>query len=602
MPNIYSPLPQNAVRLLRFTSDAGSQHLECELAIFPLNMAPKFNALSYCWGDVDRSSSIRCNGHQMSITPTLLEALRDLIGLDRGDIEWIWIDQICIDQTNVAERGIQVNMMKAIYTTSERTIIWLGPRINGIEAVGNLLERLSQLYDQDIDPSGTRKRRRYTTDEHKAMDLPHYKDLSWVSLNYILSRPWFVRSWVLQEAVLSKVTPQMLCGTQELPWELILRSAAWLESYLSGNWNIRSTAMPALRSLILFRESRQEGLPWDITTLLNKARWFKASEPRDRVYSLLGLIGEADESHILPTALQANYNKPVRDVFRDVTRYIIMSSRSLTILTLIRDNPDWGNYPSWVVNFAGYALWDRISYFSWSPHEKGWLRVKEISNKADGGRPVEVQQSSDDILALNGFQVDTVNAVCEVMLGFNLNSFDSHVLVALKEACHRLTDRYTTTEAIARAMMVTLTADWNLTNQERVADQPISHFWAYIREIYLRLHDNEVELKEECANLLAEAESDTTVNANIFRLHLDASHRRRVFFTKDKAYVGLGPSIMQENDILCILFGGATPMVLRPVGDCYRFVGECYVYDLMRGEGIEGWEKGHYTTKTFHLI
>ncbi|KAI1743029.1 heterokaryon incompatibility protein-domain-containing protein [Xylaria scruposa] len=602
---VYSLLPQHAIRLFRFVSDS---HLECELAIFPLSEAPKFNAISYCWGDCGRLASMRCNGYEMMITPTLMEALQQLIGLDRGGIEWIWIDQVCIDQANVSERGSQVDMMKAIYKTSARTIIWLGTKISGIEAVGTLLEKLSRLYNQDIEPDGVRKRRRYTMDEYEAIDLPHPKDPSWDVLGDILSRPWFVRCWVIQEAALSKDVPQMLCGEHELPWESIISSAAWLGSmcYKLTPLHRRLTTVPALRSLKLFSELRHVDLPWDMTTLLNKAIRFKASEPRDHVYSLIGLAGEADETSVLPTALQANYDKPVQDVFRDVTRYIIISSRNLSILTLIRYNPDWNKYPSWVVDFTGDVLWERISYFGWSARANGWHYVKEMTNDAAGGLPVEVQHSSGDILALKGFRVDTINATCTVMSSLALPSFGPQVLAAFKEAYQRVSIRYTTNEALARAVMVTLSADWNLTGQERVMNQSIGHFWAYLWEVYHRLHDettagrDQAEL-EEYASLLAKVEPDIPADANIYRLHLDAASNRRVFFTENKAYIGLGPGIIQKNDFLCILFGGATPMVLRPVGDLYRFIGECYVYDLMSGEAIRDWEKGHYTAETFRL-
>jgi hypothetical protein len=85
-----------------------------------------------------------------------------------------------------------------------------------------------------------------------------------------------------------------------------------------------------------------------------------------------------------------------------------MSSRNLSILTLIRYNPDWNKYPSWVVDFAGDILWERISHFAWSARANSWHCVKEMTNDAAGGLPVEVQHSSDDILALKGFRVDTI--------------------------------------------------------------------------------------------------------------------------------------------------------------------------------------------------
>ena len=92
----------------------------------------------------------------------------------------------------------------------------------------------------------------------------------------------------------------------------------------------------------------------------------------------------------------------------------------------------------------------------------------------------------------------------------------------------------------------------------QVADLSIDHFWAYMWEAYNRLDDEaalsngQAKWGKGYASLLAKTVPDATADANIYRLHLDAADRRRVFFTENKAYVGLGSSIMQENDILCI--------------------------------------------------
>ncbi|KAI0154258.1 heterokaryon incompatibility protein-domain-containing protein [Xylariaceae sp. FL1272] len=459
-------------------------------------------------------------------------------------------------------------MMKTIYKTSERTVIWLGPNIAAIEAVEPLLGQLSQLYNQDLDPRGPRKRQRYTVQDYITLDLPDHQDLSWSILGDILSRPWFVRSWVVQEAALSRVTPLVLCGTHLLPWDSILSSATWV---LSMCYNLtplsrRPTTVAALRSFKLFSELRQVGLPWDLTTLLNKARRSKSSEPRDRIYSLISLSGEADKNCVLPPALRANYNKPIRTIFRDITRYIIISTGKLSILTLIRDYQDWNRYPSWVVDFSGGTRWERISYFSWSPHPKGWHCVDEISNHTAGGMPVEVQHSPDDILALKGFRVDTISTVCEIMSTSAPDRLGTQALGTWIEACHRLKARYATVEARTRALMVTMSADWNLTAQTRVADQSTSHFTAFMRDAYSRMNNEEAQTRygaESYIGVLANTNADVTADPHVHRLHLDAAHNRRIIFT-DQSFVGLGPSIVEKSDIVCVLFGGATPMILRP--------------------------------------
>jgi len=53
---------------------------------------------------------------------------------------------------------------------------------------------------------------------------------------------------------------------------------------------------------------------------------------------------------------------------------------------------------------------------------------------------------------------------------------------------------------------------------------------------------------------------------------------RRVFHTK-AGYIGLGPKVMKEGDLCCILFGGPTAFILRPAGKPGEFllVGGCCI-------------------------
>lgn len=74
--------------------------------------------------------------------------------------------------------------------------------------------------------------------------------------------------------------------------------------------------------------------------------------------------------------------------------------------------------------------------------------------------------------------------------------------------------------------------------------------------------------------------------------------QRKFFRTKD-GYYGLGSSIIEEGDLVCVLLGGVTPFILRPDGDHYNLVGECYVHGLMHGEAIEMMEKGEREREIF---
>jgi hypothetical protein len=84
---------------------------------------------------------------------------------------------------------------------------------------------------------------------------------------------------------------------------------------------------------------------------------------------------------------------------------------------------------------------------------------------------------------------------------------------------------------------------------------------------------------------------------------LDLVSTNRKFFVTEKGYMGIGPNSMQPTDIVCVLFGGKTPFVLRPTStpNEYLLLGECYVYGLMDGEAMDAYERGEIESEWFHL-
>lgn len=93
-----------------------------------------FEALSYVWGDQSQRVPIRCSGQDHSIGQNLHGALIEY--QRQGSTRGLWVDAICINQSCEAEKNQQVRMMRDIYRTAKRTIIWLGPlQFSDIEGI-----------------------------------------------------------------------------------------------------------------------------------------------------------------------------------------------------------------------------------------------------------------------------------------------------------------------------------------------------------------------------------------------------------------------------------------------------------------------------------
>lgn len=124
----YQPLDEEKkeIRLLRVPRrTAQSDKIEYTLANVSLQDSPPFVALSYCWGDASFQHEIMVNGHQMHITESLATAMKSLQS-DEADV-MLWADAISINQQDLVEKTKQVQLMRDIYRTASRVIIWLGP-------------------------------------------------------------------------------------------------------------------------------------------------------------------------------------------------------------------------------------------------------------------------------------------------------------------------------------------------------------------------------------------------------------------------------------------------------------------------------------------
>jgi hypothetical protein len=88
------------------------------------NVRRRYNALSYVWGSKIGTQPLLCDGRIVMITPNCASALRHLRH-KRNEVI-LWVDAMCINQEDPAERAQQVPLMGDIYRRAFEVIIWLG--------------------------------------------------------------------------------------------------------------------------------------------------------------------------------------------------------------------------------------------------------------------------------------------------------------------------------------------------------------------------------------------------------------------------------------------------------------------------------------------
>ena len=199
----YEALPtETSFRVLELLPGIDDDPISYRLHLANLNEPPKYEALSYVWGESESTEPTMCNRKQLNIRPNLYHALRQLRQESQSRI--LWADAICIDQSRTPERNQQVRKMILIYRSAQRVLVWLGPDENGQTdvAFGAIL---------DLD----QKKLSAKPGPPLSAEVEHTQSRQWRSLKWLLSRPWFSRIWVVQEVISN---PEVLvhCGALEI--------------------------------------------------------------------------------------------------------------------------------------------------------------------------------------------------------------------------------------------------------------------------------------------------------------------------------------------------------------------------------------------------
>lgn len=240
----YTPLPKGWIRLLEIqhvSDNAKLDFLDLEkemhvtMHAFSLSECPEYTALSYTWGEPHftkdptyrmftqepRCFPVLCEDRILRCTRNLSVALRRLrLGQhyckypptrdeqqEAGIREYFWVDALCIDQDDLAERAAQVAVMGQIYSQAAVCTIWLGEADEcsgvGLQLAANILN------NWELETLG---RRGETTKFREMVNalIDGLSDHQANALAALLSRTWFSRVWILQEVVLAKSLVAML--------------------------------------------------------------------------------------------------------------------------------------------------------------------------------------------------------------------------------------------------------------------------------------------------------------------------------------------------------------------------------------------------------
>ncbi|KAK8133188.1 hypothetical protein PG999_001361 [Apiospora kogelbergensis] len=342
-----------------------------------------YDALSWCWGTSPPQYALMVRKgevtYKLKIKRELALALKYLRYRHKTRI--LWVDAVCINQANPSERNHQVQMMSRIYTRARMVCNWLGEHTEDSKiAIEFIRKEVMEL--RNIETLCTEKR--YTR--------------KWQALQMLMQTEWFSRRWVVQEIALAKQAV-VCCGADLIPWkdfaiavELFVEVETathrlseimqndekfryipnWFDhvSELGASLLVQATGKVFRGRITPLQDDKGEEQKeeqfkrWKenrTTDLLERRSLlsleylvstmfiFKATEPRDVVYSLLAIardaapfagatFDDADPSYLTMRLFEQfleekpfliDYSRPYPDVCRDFVMFVIQRKNKI---------------------------------------------------------------------------------------------------------------------------------------------------------------------------------------------------------------------------------------------------------------------------------
>jgi hypothetical protein len=316
---------------------------------------PQYEALSYAWG-VDTSiievgvvGSFRSNG-VLPIRPNLYQGLKHLRYLDRP--RTLWIDAVCINQHDLAERNVEVKRMDDIFKLASRVVVWLGLA----SADGSTLHALNVLryLGEQVEYSTSLAFLRAPTAQEMDwydFDIPlPFSEDDYSAIEKVLECSWWDRLWIWQEVHLANSQAVFQFGSDAIPWSSLRRAILNLRERKHPTNNTLGKLLNA--RVDLARDHKHEA----VLDLIFKTRQALYTTPQDRIFALLGLFDSKFVDKIV-----SDYSLPLVDVFKNVCLAILHHYRHVRFLEHCDISyASISCMPSWVPNWSTYPLYEKL--------------------------------------------------------------------------------------------------------------------------------------------------------------------------------------------------------------------------------------------------
>ena len=231
--SIYQALgTPRSTRLLKLSAATSLTTLSAELIEVNLDDKPRYDAVSYTWGEDTGRTPISINGMPVPVRQNLLNFLIRL--WRHGHNTPLWIDALSIAQHNVAEKGRQVGMIGDIFQQAGSVLVWLGEHADASETLFGPWKCPPGLCP--IPPPKFQSHNSWWRLFNKTIDIPATDQAlrfsTWLAF---LRRPYWRRLWIVQETTLA-ASMVVHCGDSRTPWKKLIsaRTQPWMNFAWDG--------------------------------------------------------------------------------------------------------------------------------------------------------------------------------------------------------------------------------------------------------------------------------------------------------------------------------------------------------------------------------
>lgn len=508
---------------------------------------PPYEALSYVWGEPGGSYTIRFGENDVSSGPSALTITRNLDMALRHlryehESRMTWVDAVCINQGDNAERSQQVRNMGEVYSFAWRVIIWLGPEADESSLAMKQIQHIGgQILETKMIPAVASRFLDAPDRADRTHPLPLELEPS-DAIHALVRRPWFDRVWVWQESAVANHFTIVQCGHAQVT-RLTFHCA--LALMIGASRPPTTGYLPCKSCLVKAEEIVIADTMLSFLETLLALTKKQCRDPRDKVYGALGITGRTLAS------LRPDYNAPVADVYKSAFLLYLRGGRSdfLAVCNLDRRNLTDG--ATWVPDLSVPI-----------PIRRHPLKRYHASgDSAAAGK----YHPDEDALEVAGVSCGTI-CRSSVMDPPGLRSPATvHTLQQWRLLCPS-GDMYVTGEDMTRAFTRTLRCE-NISylGDEMDNHAPLLESKDIVEEI----------LRKPGAGVIADERLVDTL---------------RSFMVLESGYIGITDAVVQEGDLVFVVLGCLQPLILRrsSQSEGYQVVGSAYMHGLMNAERLLG--------------